>query len=128
VKLRRILGIAALTCAALAGLAYAYLRATLAALPQVEVGDADSCTPMQPAGPARTAWAGPVLEVRLDATGNCAAGRSDFTVQRLGGTLFVRAITPEPLVATGCWCTRTYTLRLGGLPPGDYRIHQYAWP
>jgi len=128
VKSGRILGIAALACAALAGSAFAYLRATPAALAQVEVGDAGSCTPMQPASPARTAWAGSVLEARLDVTANCAAGQSDFTVQRLGGTLFVRTMTPEPPVAAGCWCTRTYSLRIGGLPAGDYRIRQYAWP
>lgn len=115
-------------CAIGLALVFAFLRHTPLALEGVAVSPVASCKPMVPAAPPATAWSGSTLDVRVEVFVNCAAGPTDFRVQRLGRLLLVRAATADPVVAAGCLCSRGYTLQAGGLPVQDYRVVPYAWP
>jgi hypothetical protein len=109
--------------------AWFFFARTPLAVADVYWGPALACRPMQPAAAPATSWRGPVLQLQVDVTVNCAAGGTSFAVQRVGSTLLVRGVTPTPETSAGCWCARTYLLSIPGLPRSeDYQIVQYAWP
>jgi hypothetical protein len=118
---------AGLAAAGLIAAAAAYLHYTPLAI-QATSQQEDSCAPMQPAGPSSSRWENDALKLRVEVKANCAATGTDFAVQRLGAALLVRSSTPVPAIATGCWCSRGYTLELRDLPRQEYGTLVYAWP
>jgi hypothetical protein len=113
---------------ALPAAVFAYLRFTPLALQDVRVSGPQACRPMEPARAPQADWSQGALQLRMDVTANCAAGGTTWQVQRLGPWLLARHATPEPAVATGCWCSRAYVLEAAGLPRQDYRVIGYSFP